>query len=385
MVELTSELVVRLLRRANPGVRAGADDPRWIEVAKEPANRVGFMLASLRRLEGRPLGDRHERELAAFCRQRDRYARLLDRLRQACPSLYQIKGTHLQELYPPGVVRDSNDLDLVVPDPADLRAAVGLLGSAGFEPLLCGVDLVPAGSYAYHLGLRCTRHAGPDHPTPDYVELANYSLVGNHLVPPSFVDLRAMPSPAFGNVLTTLRERFEQPYRVRDLLDAALSLERLAPEQAVRLGRAAVRLRTAPELVGVLRALRRAGLTPPADRLPAVSRAEVAAETGRRLRRRARHLARPQVMVSRWRGETRPEWTARVLRAVAGSGLFSPEPVEHLVGCGLRATGLLVDPDAAAELSVAGNRVVTPAGTFAVSTRRDDALAARTRVAAIPR
>jgi hypothetical protein len=374
VTEVSPQLVVRLLRWST-GAPDGAD---WVETAKSDRNRVGYLLMSLLSLDGGRLGDRHRRELAAFLRQRDRYAELLADLRRAAQSLYQIKGQHLQALYPAGSVRDSNDLDLVVPRAEDMPAAVGLLISRGFESLLCGAEFTPDGRLAYHVGMRRTAYVCPDRPRPDYVELANYSLVGNHLVPPSFVDLRDVPSPAFGNVLTTLRERLEQPYRVRDLIDAAVSLDRLAPGDLVELNAAIVRLRLAPELADLVRTLGRAGLGPAPDRLPVVPRSEVTRENVRRARRRARQLCTPQVVASRWRGTDRHARRTELLRRLLGSRLFSPEPVEALVRSGLRATGRFAGADTAEEFAVVGTSAVSPAGTFRLSTRRDAALATLT-------
>lgn len=368
------QLVVRLLRWST-GTPDGAG---WVETAKSDRNRVGYLLMSLLALEGGRLGDRHRMELAAFVRQRDRYAELVTDLRRAAPSLYQIKGVHLQQLYPAGSVRDSNDLDLVVPRAEEMPAAVRLLTSRGFESLLCGVDLTPDGRLAYHLGMRRTAYVCPERPRPDYVELANYSLVGNHLVPPNFLDLRGVPSPAFGNVLTTLRERLEQPYRLRDLIDAAVSLDRLAPGELVELSAAIVRLRLAPELAELVRTLGLAGLGPAPDRPPVVPRSEVTRERARRARRSARQLYTPQVLASRWRGTDRHARRTEVLRRLLGSRLFSPEPVEALIRSGLRATGRFADADAAEEFAVLGRNAVSPAGSFRLSTRRDAALATLT-------
>ena len=374
MIRLNAQLVVQLLRRSTGAPDADPDGSVWIESAKSEENRVGYLLMSLLALEGYRLSDRHRRELAAFRRQRDRYDTLVTDLRRAVRSLYQIKGVHVQELYPPGSVRDSNDLDLVVPVAEEMPAAVELLSSCGFEPLLCGVDLTPDGRYAYHLGMRRTTYVCPERPRPDYVELANYSLVGSHLVPPSFVDLRDVPSPAFANVLTTLRERFEQPYRVRDLIDAALSLDRLTPTELDDLACAVVRLRLAPEFATLIHALRQARLAPALDRLPTVGQSEVARERARRLRRRTRQICSPQVVASRWRGSGRHIWTTEVLSRLLGSRLFSPEPVEYLVRSGLRATGRFAGPDTSEELSVLGAIAVTPAGSFRLSTRRNAGL-----------
>jgi hypothetical protein len=338
---------------------------------------------SLLKLEGARLDGPHERRLEAFRLQRERYAGLVADLRRACPSLYQIKGFHVQDLYPPGVLRDSNDLDLVVPDPGDMPGAVRLLLARGFEPLLCGVDLVPDGRLAYHLGMRSTRFVSADHPRADYVELANYSLVGNHLVPLSFVDLRAVPGAAFANLLATLCERFEQPHRTRDLIDARLSLERLRPRKprswparpwscawhrSSRSWRAACgtpawrRLRTASRWPPGPRSPRAAAPRPP----PAAPARRSADRHQQVERRRATRSGGAGTAEAGRLGPVRPG-TGRAPAAMRSAGDREARRSRRLGG----------------HLG-AGRERDHPAGTFRLSTRRDAALAEASRAWAPP-
>jgi hypothetical protein len=224
-------------------------------------------------------GIRHDLELASA--RNDLYRTVAAELTRQVPTLVPLKGLEVAERYPAGIVRAMNDVDLVAPGEPELWRAVALLLGAGWE--LHTATFLRIGRTLHVMASLRRDHESP-FALPYGVEVATYTALGDlGGVPP----LVALPpewrSPAVKNTLMLLFERFEQPYRARDLVDACVLLSPATDDDRTHLAAAVTRLGLHPEYAELARLVARTTL-PALPALPGTS--------GRRARTRLRRLVR---------------------------------------------------------------------------------------------
>lgn len=284
-MELTAENLVEALAVCS-GKRAH-DVAGIVEIVRKAEPGFAATLFSAWQAEGIELSLALSDELDATARRTEFYRGVAGRLVAEVPSLTTIKGLEVAALYPAGLVRYMNDLDVIAPSEPELWRAVSLLAADGWE--------ADTATFSYLDGaLRVMvdmRKPNEDRFRPPYgVELATYYTLGNQGgIPPILKLPEQWRTPAVKNTIMLLHERYEQPFRARDLVDAAL-LHSSADDHSA-LHAAVVSLGLAVEYSELVKLVSDAGLGPlsalPGGRLT-TARARVT-----RLARGASFFARP--------------------------------------------------------------------------------------------
>jgi len=274
----------------------------------------------------------------------DRYRQVAAALRDSAPGLVPIKGLEVAALYPDGLVRAMNDLDYVAPAEADLWPAVAGLLADGWDLHTATFSWFD-GRLQVLVSLR--REHEDRYALPYGVEFASYAAAGDDAgVPPLARLAPAWLAPPVKNTLMLLYERFEQPYRARDLIDAVLLHEHASAAQRADLAAAVDRLGLWPEYAELAALVRQAELGPlPVPPAPVLAGPRALLRRGVRgaalLRRplagTARHLQRRMVNGSPHRPEQQ-------LWALAQRRLSAADAVR----AGLMAFGLPLDTPAPA-------------------------------------
>jgi hypothetical protein len=231
-------------------------------------------------------------ELAAV-RSRQRWLAEIEAVvRRQVPGLAVMKGSAVAAEYPPGLVRDAGDIDLVAGDAATAwRAAevaaaeVGVLGTTvSTFPLRCGQPPT---------GLLVTVEGLPEHPLtePPSLDITTHAVVGDGSGVPAWT---VPPGVSFGlpeHMLAVAAERLEGPFTAKDVLDGAVLAGRLDDRGELgSLVPLAVRARLVPEVAELLELGARHGLPMPGAAL--VSRAAVRRARAARHRDQVRCAAR---------------------------------------------------------------------------------------------
>jgi hypothetical protein len=295
-----------------------------------------------------------------------RYRDVAEKLRAAAPGAVSMKGLEVADRYPAGLVRYMNDLDFWIADEAELWHATVTMASGGWD-----IWQATFGIEDGHLRVLVSLRRPNDDPytMPFGVELTNYVSLGDL---GGVSPLAALPPPlqrpVLKNLVMLLLERFEQPYRARDLVDAAVLLDGLDQAAASTLWSALGRLRLWPEYAELVQAVAGTPL-PPLPRPPRLAVAAAAAHVRRgagvagTFRRPAdgavRHLQRRLL----YRGHRRPErWAWSILQ--------SRLPAQRALHAGMPLFGLPVDGGrATAERATLGRNgkavwADTPVGRF---------------------
>lgn len=191
-----------------------------VEIARKTEPTFCATLFSAWQAEGMDLSPALREELAAITRRVELYREMAGRLRAEVPSLTTIKGLEVAALYPPGLVRYMNDLDFITFSEPDLWRAVSLLMADGWSPDTATFSCL-GGSLTVMVSMRMP--AEDPFRLAYGIELATYYTLGNQggippiiKMPPQWLD------PPVKNTIMLLHERYEQPFRVRDVVDAAL-------------------------------------------------------------------------------------------------------------------------------------------------------------------
>lgn len=270
------------------------------------------------------------------------YRELAGKLRDPMPAAVPLKGFGIADAYPPGLVRYMNDLDYWVADEAELWRGAAALAEWGWEVWQATFFRTEPGGLQVLVSLR-RPHEDP-YCFPYGVELATYLALGDLGGVPAWADLpAAWREPALKNLLMLLYERLEQPYRARDLLDAALLLDALSPADRRFLAAAITRQRLWPEYAELATLLAGSPL-PTAAAAPRVLLAAARVARGRTLAGRwrspvhggLRHLQR-RMMFGGQRPVERRAWSVVTPRLSA----------ERALAAGLLVFGLPVGGPAA--------------------------------------
>jgi len=234
--------------------------------------------------EGRKLNPALQYELDVQRRRVQRYRQVAADLAVAEPSIVALKGLEVADRYPPGWIRYMNDLDYTIPEEPVLWRVVDALTRAGWEVDTGTFSLVD-GWLQIMVSLR-QQHEDP-YSLPYGVEVLNYVAAGDLAGVPALTTLPVESRVStVKNLLMLLFERFEQRYRARDIVDAAVLLDASSADHRAALHRTVHRLGLWPEYTELGRLLTAAELGP---RLSLPPQNAVLAT---RINRSARHLAR---------------------------------------------------------------------------------------------
>jgi len=186
------------------------------------------------------------------------YRSVAAELTEEVSSLTTIKGLEVAALYPAGLVRYMNDLDFITPSEADLWRAVGWLTDAGWETDTATFSFFD-GSLRVMVSMR--KQNDDRFRLPFGIELATYYTLGNQGGIPPILQLPGKwRAPAVKNSIMLLHERYEQPFRARDLVDAALLHESMSGPERRELHEAVVALNLSVEYAELIRLVNQAGL-----------------------------------------------------------------------------------------------------------------------------
>ncbi len=318
-MELNADALVRALAVCCGEEPADAAEAVWLARKKQPS-----FLATLCSAWGE-LNDGLAFELAA---QRDRVAfyRVLAASLDA-PEVVPLKGLEVGGLYPGGWVRYMNDLDYHVANPGLLWEVAASLVERGWA-LDSGTFTRVNNSLQVLLSFRLPH---PDrYQLPYGVELTSYVSLGDLGAVPPVLELTPDLVPV-KNLMMLLFERFEQPFRARDLVDGALLVESARARDVERM---LDRLDLWPEYAELAALLARAEIGPsPEVPRDAVSRAR---------RRRAGRAVRSAVSAAGLARRTQRRMVARGLPA-AGRRVLERVGARWALDAGLLCFGLPVD------------------------------------------
>ncbi len=246
-------------------------------------------LLSAWQAEGRELSPALRLELDAERARVDYYRGLDADLTSKISGLTSVKGLEILELYPAGLTRHMNDLDYVTSTESDLWQACDQLIRDGWE-LDTATFSYFAGAIQVMASMR--RPAEDPYEIPYGVELSTFYSFGNFgAISPAARLPEKWRCPAIKNIIMLLYERYEQPFRARDLFDAVLLHDALRGDELSALHRAVVTLSLGVEYSELVRLVDKAGLGP----LPAWPARQLAASAirARRLALGASYFLRP--------------------------------------------------------------------------------------------
>ncbi|HEY2442112.1 MAG TPA: hypothetical protein VGI31_03170 [Streptosporangiaceae bacterium] len=364
-MNLTAEILVEALAACTGGP---ADGPAEIAaLVRETQPAFAATLFSAWQAEGAPLNPALRYEVAATAARVEYYRSVASRLMSAVGSgLSTIKGLEVAALYPDGFVRYMNDLDFIAPAQSDLWRAVSLLMQDGWD-----LDTATFSHLDGDLHVVVSFRRQPDdlYELPYGIEIATYYTLGDQGGIPPIVRLpEQWRVPAIKNMLMLLHERYEQPFRARDLVDASLLHDSLRGPEADTLHAAIVALGLTVEYSELVRLVAGTGLAPLAE-LPG-GRWPGARERARRLARGASFFARPVAGTGRHLQRRVLMGKTGRAESVAWAGVQRRLPVTTAVRAGLLAYGLPLDgpkPDVSAAVLCSRGPMTwadTPVGRF---------------------
>lgn len=286
-MDLTAENLVEALAVCS-GERSD-DIAEIVEIVRKSEPGFAATLFSAWQNEGIELSVALRADVDATASRTGLYRRVAASLIAGVPSLTMIKGLEVAALYPAGLVRYMSDIDFITSSESDLWRAVSLLVADGWE-----VDTATFSDLDGVLRVMVSmRKANEDRFRLPYgIELATYYTLGNQGGIPPILELPPQwRSPAVKNTIMLLHERYEQPFRARDLVDATLLHRSMNEADRSAVHEAVVELGLAIEYSELVGLVSKAGLGP----LPALPGGRLTTARARtaRLVRGASFFARP--------------------------------------------------------------------------------------------
>jgi hypothetical protein len=227
------------------------EGPRYLMFAARATHyTLPYLVLSAVEQAGLPMGAASTDELARARERASTYNRLSAALIDVADARV-LKGSVLSARYPPGLLRASGDLDVVVPDEARLWRAVRWLVDCQPD---AEITVSLFGTGGRHIIVALSWDAADNLSDPSYrVEVSTAALAGDFGAVPVRAPLPA--DPLVGVFLALAEERLQRPFHPRDFIDVAVLAEgafppsdqllttvdqyRLAPEAAELLARAA--------------------------------------------------------------------------------------------------------------------------------------------------
>jgi hypothetical protein len=252
------------LRRLLISRGAPADDEELLAAARSAKHKLHITVLSARESAGQSLSPEQQAELAAYRHRLGQYRLAWSVVADAAPRAQVVKGWTIGDHYPPGLLRSAGDLDVVCP-PGELWPAARALIEQGWE--LEALTLFPAGRASRaevsdwcHVLLAVTRPGDSDLIEDPYdVELRTADVAISIRVPARRLNGVPLPSAA-ANVVALAAERWERPFRTRDVYDLSILGRRLDYAALDPLDDALTASMLWPQLRELSRLLRRSGL-----------------------------------------------------------------------------------------------------------------------------
>ncbi|MFJ5845545.1 nucleotidyltransferase family protein [Streptomyces sp. NPDC092903] len=254
---VTTDTVLALLDAA-----PGSDRDSLLRTARDGRHKLAGTLLSLWAVGGEELTDGQAAELRTARERVDRYRRVWEELQEHAPDAFPLKGATIAALYPPGVLRSAGDLDVVCPRHADLWACARHLLACGWELVAFTVKPADPGDTASpHLGAEFRKPAPDTSQDPYAVGLFTAEIVTDVHGPAR--QLARPPGSAWTtSAVALVAERWERPFRSRDLLDLVLLLQAMDEEAARQFGADLDRVGLWPEWRQAMRGVARLGWRP---------------------------------------------------------------------------------------------------------------------------
>jgi hypothetical protein len=292
-VELTADKVLDALTVCAGKSAARPDE--IVELVRRAEPGLAVTLFSAWEAGGTGLSSGLRGEVEAVRHRMDFYRSVTERIRSKVPGVTFIKGLEVADLYPAGIVRNMTDIDVIAPSESVQWDIIALLMQDGWQ--LDAGSILNAGGDLRMLISMIFPHE--DRYQPAYsAEIEAVYSVGNLAGIPPVVSLPpSWQVPAIKNMLMLLNERYEQPFRARDLIDSALLYEQLSGAEVAILHKAVAGLCLAVEyheLAGLVQAAGLATLPP----LPGGARA-IADARARRFARQASFMRSPLIIAAR--------------------------------------------------------------------------------------
>ncbi|HVB43700.1 MAG TPA: hypothetical protein VNF47_13485 [Streptosporangiaceae bacterium] len=312
-------------------------------------------------------------EVEAVRQRMDFYRAVTEHLRAKVPELTTIKGLEVADLYPAGLVRNMTDIDVVAPSESAQWDIAALLIQDGWE-LDSGTAVCVGGELRVMISMLLPHE--DRYQAPYSAEISTLYTLGNLGGIPPVLGLPAQwQTPAIKNLLMLLNERYEQPFRAKDLIDSALLHEQLGGTEVDLLHQAVIELCLAAEyreLAGLVRTAGLASLPP----LPG-GRWTTTKVRARRAARQVRLLPRPVAFTGR--NLQRRLMQGRTGRAggIAWHALSRRIQAASAVRAGLVAFGLPLEgppPDVPSAVLCRRNRIAwvdTPVARFLLTIGED--------------
>ncbi|MFF3415863.1 nucleotidyltransferase family protein [Streptomyces sp. NPDC002698] len=221
-VEMSAATVLALLDAGPTASREAV-----LRTARDGRHKLAATLLSLWAEDGEALTEAETAELRLHRERVDHYRRVWSGLRTAAPGVSLLKGMTIAGLYPPGVLRAAGDLDVVCPFHEDLWSCAQQLTATGWELAAFTVGPARTGdAVPLHLGAEFRSPAPEPSPDPYAVGLVT-AEIATEVRAPAWQLTRPSRSPLAVCAVALVAERWERPFRSRDLLDLALLLQHL--------------------------------------------------------------------------------------------------------------------------------------------------------------
>ena len=254
------------------------DDESLLRIARSPDHKLAITVLSALESAGRELSQAQQAELQDNRRRIARYREAWSVISAVAPKARLVKGPTIAAFYPAGLLRSAGDLDVICPQ-AELWLAARALIDDGWQvgtfTVLPAAATAPVGSTGqagpggeddcrWHILVELSQPSDSDVIDEAYgVELRTVEVA---------TTLRATArrtggplASAAANVFALVAERWERPFRSRDIFDLAVLSERLDAAERGRLRAALTATGLWPEMRELARLLRRSGLRPAPD------------------------------------------------------------------------------------------------------------------------
>ncbi|GAA1265397.1 hypothetical protein GCM10009677_16770 [Sphaerisporangium rubeum] len=255
---------------------------------REQPSFLATLLSAWER-DGRDIGPGLTYELTQLRRRTEFYQEVRGRLAREWDDPVSLKGLEVADRYPAPLLRYMNDLDYWVPEQERLWGMARRLVDDGWA-----VHSATFLRYDGELHVIVSMRRFPEDPYAlSYgVEIGTPALLGDRLGVPTRMRLPApCADPVAKNLVAMLMERFEQPFRARDLVDASVLLGDAPPASVKSCALAVHELGLWPEYAELVELLGRTPLEVP--RLPGDLRTLSVAARARRRATTAGALRRP--------------------------------------------------------------------------------------------
>lgn len=385
-MELTTAQIQRVLRAL--GLPAGDESPfHLLDATRRGRHQVAMTLVSLWERQGRFVSPALLYELRLHRDLHSSLRELRDEQRGHIPRSGFVKGLEVASLYPPGVLREMKDLDVLVPDRADVwDSAARLIGQGWSIRAFTLLEL--AGQRHVVVGLLRPAQ-DPQVMFPQVIEIATITFPGTR--PVAWSTFQERDDAPLKNLLALLNEQVEDrawrtTFRARDLIDAIMLLEALGPGAQGKVWKAVQRHGFGQEWAELTTFLARLRLLPDgftAGARPGTVHGRLAAL------RRAAHNANPVTGAVGWVQDGMAADLPSANRQRVARLLERQVSPTRVLRTGLPLFGLRIDEHPAAEdlELVERDRAAvarTPVGTFALSFT-DSIEPARRLAATLPR